>query len=89
MVEHTFKSNGDKDSTIEIYRSSSTEPQFITDEGCKCIGEVSLQLDNIKNRLGKLILVQMVFGGTQIEVKAKEQQSERWSVKASINFLKS
>jgi len=69
---------------FDIYTSSEADPQFVTDAGCDYIGQLEVDVPDTGKDRG--VWVNMIFGGTELIVEAKEEKTQRVS-KASFNFL--
>ncbi|WAR26061.1 HS12A-like protein [Mya arenaria] len=87
-VQHkkTYKANTEKQTTmeLEIYRTLSSKPVLVTDEGCHVAGRLDLPLAG--RGLNREVEVQMIYGGTEIQVEAKEMATGKVH-KCSIDFL--
>ncbi|KAL3879872.1 hypothetical protein ACJMK2_032149 [Sinanodonta woodiana] len=74
-------------SGVAIYASTQKSPMYVTDDGCVKIGYVRDKiLDKSVPREERSVLVSMRFGGTEIEVTAKEERTGN-DTKAIVNFL--
>ncbi|XP_052779685.1 heat shock 70 kDa protein 12A-like [Mya arenaria] len=56
--------------TFPIYRTLSTNPVFVTEEGCQLAGKLRLPLAG--SGLDRNVKVEMIYGETEIKVEAKE-----------------
>ncbi|XP_053373617.1 heat shock 70 kDa protein 12A-like [Mercenaria mercenaria] len=82
QVAHSF--NTAKSSSVEIYKSISEHPSFITDPGCEKVGEI-----DISGTAGESTRVDIImkFGDTELHVEAKEQETGN-KISAKFNFLR-
>ncbi|KAL3879596.1 hypothetical protein ACJMK2_031885 [Sinanodonta woodiana] len=70
-----------------IYASTQKSPMYVTDDGCVKLGYVEINiLDKSVPRDERSILFSMTFGGTEIDVTAREQRTGNVT-KAIVNFL--
>lgn len=69
---------------FDIYTSTDKDPQFVTDDGCSYIGQLEVDLPDSGKDRG--VWVNMIFGGTELTVEAKNEKTNKIS-KASFNFL--
>ncbi|XP_053373616.1 heat shock 70 kDa protein 12A-like [Mercenaria mercenaria] len=82
QVIHSF--NTAQSSSVEIYKSISEHPSFITDPGCEKVGEI-----DISGTAGESTRVDIImkFGDTELHVEAKEQETGN-KISAKFNFLR-
>lgn len=83
QVPYTSTSEG----VVEIYRSKSETPIYVTDEGCNRIGEIEVTLCERSTATKQMVDVIMSFGDTQLHVEAREHGSAN-KVSAKFNFLR-
>ncbi|KAK3108934.1 hypothetical protein FSP39_019103 [Pinctada imbricata] len=57
---------------IEVYASTKRYPRYTTDEGCKKVGVVKIQIPNTRKGKDRLIKITMHFGHTELFVTALE-----------------
>ena len=72
---------------IKIYSSDQNDPKYVSDAECRQEGEIVVDLPETSDNLNKQIEVQMIYGGTQLDVIARERTPK--SVRkfdASIRF---
>ncbi|KAL4224262.1 hypothetical protein ACF0H5_017715 [Mactra antiquata] len=70
-----------------LYSSSSINPMYITDEGCKQIGQLEVEMPDTAGGTDREVEVSMLYGGTQIAVLAKDVNTGK-EVNAEIVFGK-
>ncbi|KAL4224267.1 hypothetical protein ACF0H5_017721 [Mactra antiquata] len=71
--------------TLPIYSSSNIDPMYTTDEGCKKIGIMEVEMPDTTGGRDRDVEVSMLYGGTQIAVHAKDVTSGN-EVNAEIVF---
>jgi hypothetical protein len=88
-AEYTFSAPfiGTSTATVEVYRSESPNPMYISDDGCYRIGEISIRLKGRAKEDKQMIDVVMMFGDTVLHVTAKEHGTDN-KVSAKYNFLR-
>ena len=72
-------------SRVRVYLSSVKDPVFVTDEGCRQLGEMIINVDNIE-RASDRVSVGLSFGRTEITVEAREMTSGQ-IFRAKFDFL--
>lgn len=88
-VNDTFRAPfvGASKATVEIYRSTSETPNYVSDEDCNRIGEIVIDLRGGSANDRQMIDVTMLFGDTVLHVEAKEHGTQN-KVYAKFNFLR-
>ncbi|KAL4230094.1 hypothetical protein ACF0H5_010479 [Mactra antiquata] len=71
---------------FDIYTSTEENPMFVTDPSCDFVGKLEVAVPNMSGGNERGVWIQMIFGGTEIVVEAKEEKTGRIS-KATFNFL--
>ncbi|KAL4224269.1 hypothetical protein ACF0H5_017723 [Mactra antiquata] len=71
--------------TLPTYSSSNIDPMYTTDEGCKKIGIMEVEMPDTTGGRDRDVEVSMLYGGTQIAVHAKDVTSGN-EVNAEIVF---
>ncbi|KAL3879605.1 hypothetical protein ACJMK2_031893 [Sinanodonta woodiana] len=87
--EHGYLPSSESQSAIgfKIYASTQKSPMYVTDDGCVKLGHVSVNiLDKTVPRDERSVYLSMTFGGTEIEVTAREERTGNIT-KAIVNFL--
>ncbi|XP_061185738.1 heat shock 70 kDa protein 12A-like [Saccostrea echinata] len=69
-----------------IYTSPSSNPEFTSDEGCRRLGSLSIDMPDILKGVDRAVNVQMIFSGTEIEVYATDKDTKK-TVKTTVDFL--
>ena len=69
---------------FDIYTSTRKDPKFVTDDGCALVGQLEVDIPDTGKDRG--VWVNMIFGGTELFVEAKDERTNKVS-KASFNFL--
>ncbi|KAL3879593.1 hypothetical protein ACJMK2_031882 [Sinanodonta woodiana] len=73
--------------TVPVYASAQKSPMYVTDDGCVKLGKLIINIIDKSVPIGeRSVLVTMTFGGTEIEVTAKEKRTGHVT-KAIVNFL--
>lgn len=70
---------------LPIYSSTSLDPKYVTDEGCKNIGKITVDIPDSSSGADREAEVTMIYGGTQLSVVAKDKATGR-EYKANISF---
>ncbi|KAL3879879.1 hypothetical protein ACJMK2_032156 [Sinanodonta woodiana] len=72
---------------LTVYASTQKYPMYVTDDGCLKLGYVEVNIvDNNVPRNDRCVLVSMTFGGTEIEVTAREKKNGNMT-KTIVNCL--
>lgn len=74
-----------KSLTLPIYTSTSLNPKYVTDDGCKKIGEVVVDMPDREIGTDRKVEVAMIYGGTELSVIAKDVTSGK-EFSADIKF---
>ncbi|XP_060065878.1 heat shock 70 kDa protein 12A-like [Ylistrum balloti] len=69
-----------------IYISHNPSPEYVTDEGCECIGSVEIEMPDISKGLERGADVQFTFGGAEIEIQVTDRDSNEERL-AYLDFL--
>ncbi|XP_053391612.1 heat shock 70 kDa protein 12A-like [Mercenaria mercenaria] len=85
-IEYTFGAPfmGTSRATVEVYRSKSENPMYMSDKGCYRIGEISVALKGRPKEDKQLVDVVMLFGDTELHVTAKEHGTNKLRPQNSI-----
>ena len=88
-AEYTFCAPfiGSSKANVEVYRSESPNPMYVSDDGCNRIGDISITLSGRLREERQMIDVVMMFGDTELHVTAKEHGTNN-RVSAKFNFLR-
>lgn len=71
---------------FDIYTCPEENPQYVTDAGCVNIGQLEVEVPNLSGGKERGVWIQMIFGGTEIVVEAKDESSGKIT-KATFDFL--
>lgn len=71
---------------IDLYASEERDPQYVHEKSCVCLGFVGFELSPRKPGLDATVILELSFGGTDIEVRATEKRTGKVT-KATCNFL--
>ncbi|XP_021349338.1 heat shock 70 kDa protein 12A-like isoform X2 [Mizuhopecten yessoensis] len=71
---------------FDIYISPYPSPEYVTDEGCECIGSLVIEIPDTSKGLNRGADVQFTFGGAEIEVHVTDSDSAEERV-SYLNFL--
>ncbi|KAL3879598.1 hypothetical protein ACJMK2_031886 [Sinanodonta woodiana] len=88
-TEYGYLPSSESQSAVgfKIYASTQKSPMYVTDDGCVKLGNVSVNiLDKTVPRGERSVYFSMTFGGTEIEVTAREERTGNIT-KAIVNFL--
>ncbi|KAL3857340.1 hypothetical protein ACJMK2_012017 [Sinanodonta woodiana] len=70
-----------------VYVSCLTSPTYVTDDGCSKLGSVTIEgIDTSVPLKDRKVAVSMIFGGTEIEVEARDVHTGRKST-VILDFL--
>ncbi|KAJ8297603.1 hypothetical protein KUTeg_024134 [Tegillarca granosa] len=72
--------------TFLFYATEKQNPMYVTDPGCQLIGKITIDMLDISKGLDRGADVSMSFGGTKLEVEAKDRDTGL-STKAKFDFL--
>lgn len=61
---------------FQFYTCEEQYPMYVTDEGCQKIGKLLVKLPDTGG-LDRPVTVQLIFGGTEIQIKAIEQKTKK------------
>ncbi|WAQ99452.1 HS12B-like protein [Mya arenaria] len=70
---------------LQVFASSKENPKYVTDEDCRQVGLVLVEMDTGGNRNFEL-KVKLIFGGTEIQVEVRDGHGILIK-KAEMNFL--
>jgi hypothetical protein len=73
---------------FDVYTSTDAEPLFVTDVGCTYVGQLEVDVPNLSGGKDRVVFVQMIFGGTEVVVEAREEKTNKLT-KAKFDFLMS
>jgi molecular chaperone DnaK (HSP70) len=71
---------------INVYASTSTNPQLTTEDGCKRIGTLTVPISDTSSGRNHKFGISFIFGGTEIVVKVVDKESGEIMLK-SVDFL--
>ena len=71
---------------FRVFASTEEHPSFVTDDSCKYIGELVIDMPDTREGKNRPVLVELSFGETEILVKAVEEKTKR-NVSVSLNFI--
>lgn len=71
---------------FDFYTSVDEDPQYVTDVGCSYLGQLEVDVPDISGGKNRGVFVQMIFGGTEVIVEAREERSNNLT-KAKFDFL--
>ena len=73
---------------LPIYKSSSDNPKYTDEPGCTELGHITVDFSNTADDSEKRVEVTMVYGGTELSVKAKDKSSgKEYDADISFNSL--
>ncbi|XP_053373622.1 heat shock 70 kDa protein 12B-like [Mercenaria mercenaria] len=73
--------------TVEVYRTQSENPIYVSDDGCYRVGEISIVFLGRPRKDQQRLDVVMMFGDTELHVTAKEHGTNN-KASAKFNFLR-
>jgi hypothetical protein len=53
---------------LKFYQTDVENPQFVTDRGCECIGELLVDMPDVRGGTERSVMVSIRFGETEIMV---------------------
>ncbi|XP_060565808.1 heat shock 70 kDa protein 12A-like [Ruditapes philippinarum] len=71
---------------FDIYTAPDEDPKYVTDTGCINVGQLEVEVPDLSGGKERGVWVQMIFGGTEIVVEAKDEKSGKVT-KATFDFL--
>lgn len=72
---------------LPIYSSTSVDPEYIDEEGCNFIGDVTVDLSDTTGGTEREVVVGMIFGETDINVEAVVKSTGE-KINFKMNFLR-
>ncbi|XP_053373619.1 heat shock 70 kDa protein 12B-like [Mercenaria mercenaria] len=72
--------------TVEVYRTQSENPIYVSDDGCYRVGEISIELRGRPRKAKQRLDIVMMFGDTELHVTAEELGTDN-KASAKFNFL--
>ncbi|XP_021349340.1 heat shock 70 kDa protein 12A-like isoform X2 [Mizuhopecten yessoensis] len=85
-IKYNVTSPSQTSTNVEIYISTNSSPEYVTDEGCECIGSLEIEMPDTSKGMDRGIDAQFTFGGAEIEVQVKDRESAEEQI-AYLNFL--
>lgn len=73
--------------SFPIHTSNKEEPTYKTDEGCKHLGKLTIDMPDISKGMHRGVNVHMVFSGTEIAVTAVDRDNLKRVVSTTVDFL--
>ncbi|XP_033742407.1 heat shock 70 kDa protein 12A-like [Pecten maximus] len=88
VQKYTFHVSGAKETGIDlpVYASEDINPDYVTDESCQRLGILKIEMPDTSRGLDRSVEVEMIFGGTEIEVKAIDTKTKQETL-ASFSFV--
>ncbi|XP_060570465.1 heat shock 70 kDa protein 12A-like [Ruditapes philippinarum] len=71
---------------FNVYASTSTNPQFTTEDGCSLIGQLRVPISDTSSGRNHEFGISFICGGTEIVVKVVDKESGEMMLK-SVDFL--
>ncbi|XP_069129610.1 heat shock 70 kDa protein 12A-like [Argopecten irradians] len=71
---------------LPVYASESSEPDYVTEDSCQRLGILTINMPDTSLGIERSAEVEMIFGGTEIEVKAIDTKT-KMETTASFNFV--
>ncbi|CAG2207883.1 unnamed protein product [Mytilus edulis] len=75
-----------KEIIFQFYITDSDDPMYVTDSGCTHIGKMVVKIPDTSGGLDRQVKVQLIFGGTELKVKAIIEKTNQ-EVTAKLQFL--
>lgn len=60
-----------------IFSSPHEDPKYVDEEGCKCLGYITVDLPNITESFDRRVRVRFIFGGTEIKVEGEHEKTKK------------
>ncbi|KAK3611841.1 hypothetical protein CHS0354_040515 [Potamilus streckersoni] len=76
---------GQKNISFEFYSSNECNPMYITDEGCRKLGKITVDVLE-DTTMENEVEVSFKFGGTEIQVEARDKKTGK-ATKTKIDFI--
>lgn len=73
--------------SFSVYTADKKEPTYTTEEGCKLLGVISLDMADTSKGIDRGANVHMTFSGTEIVITAEDQDDPENLVLATVDFL--
>lgn len=74
--------------SFSVYTSDKKEPTYTTEEGCKLLGVISLDMADTSKGIDRGANVHMTFSGTDIVVTAEDKDDPEIFVSITVDFLR-
>ncbi|MFC4029913.1 Hsp70 family protein [Streptomyces polygonati] len=76
-----------REMTLRLFVAETTDPRYVTDETCRCVGELTMDMTPTLSHppAERRIDMTMIFGGTEVEARAYDVKSGI-EVKTRIRF---
>ena len=71
---------------LDFYTSSEDDPKFVTDDSSEYIGQLEVQVPDLKGGKERGVWVMMTFSGTEVIVEAREERTNK-TTQARFNCL--
>lgn len=75
---------GMKQGVLMIYATTERDPQFTDDPQCQLVGLIKLDLEG--GDVNSKVLVKLIFGGTELIIKAREETTGNVTI-GHVDFL--
>lgn len=88
QAEQTYNPTSNDQTAMQlcVYTSSNVDPMYVSDEGCSYKGSLTIAMPDTTGGKEREVKVRMIFGGTELEVKATDVRSGN-KESAKFNFL--
>ena len=86
--EHTYRPSEPDQTKVDlrVYVTENLNPEYVDEEGCQFLGSLTVDIPDITGGLKRSIGVQLIFGGTELSVKARIVKSNEIT-SATFDFL--
>lgn len=72
--------------SFKIFTSTEDDPKFTNDESCRYLGCLEIDISKLKRESNKSVRVKFIFGGTEIKVVGKIEETNE-ETEVTFNFL--
>uniref|UniRef100_K1PRX6 Heat shock 70 kDa protein 12A n=1 Tax=Magallana gigas TaxID=29159 RepID=K1PRX6_MAGGI len=87
VKKEVFASSKDmKLMVLNFYQSDKKDPEFVTDDSCKCIGKLSVEMPDLSGGTERSVMVSIKFGETEIEVCGEDKTTGK-KQETKLNLL--
>ena len=71
---------------IRFYASELTDPNYVDDPGCECIGNLDLDISHVPGGLKRRVYLRLTFSDTEIQATARIEETGE-EITTRLDFL--